>query len=141
MTSQPIRLDTLPGYALRRAANAMMAELGERLAPMGLRISDVTAMILISTGSDVTASDLARMLDIKRTNMVPLLKRLEDADLVHRRALDGKSQAIDLTEAGSKVLEQAQAEIETFEAGLLQRVPEEHREHLLPALQALYHAA
>lgn len=141
MTSQPISLDTLPGYALRRAANSAMAELGERLAPLGLRISDVTVMILIASGSDVTASDLARMLDIKRTNMVPLLKRLEDAELVRRRALDGKSQAIDLTEAGTKVLDQAQTEIETFEASLLQRVPEEHRPHLLPALQALYHSA
>lgn len=141
MTSQPISLDTLPGYALRRAANSAMAELGERLAPLGLRISDVTVMILIASGSDVTASDLARMLDIKRTNMVPLLKRLEDAELVRRRALDGKSQAIDLTEAGTKVLDLAQTEIETFEASLLQRVPEEHRPHLLPALQALYHSA
>ena len=40
-------LSGLPGFALRRAANAMMAELGERLAEAGLRVSDATVLILV----------------------------------------------------------------------------------------------
>lgn len=138
MASQGLELDQLPGYALRRAANAMMSELGERLDPLDLRVSDVTVMILIDEGADVTASELARRLDIRRTNMVPLLKRLEDRALVNRRALDRKSQAVVLTENGRTVLAQAVKEIVAFEDALLDRVPKAHRAHLLPALRALY---
>ena len=69
-------LPTLPGYALRRAANATAAELAERLAPLGLRQVDASVMILIEANLDVTASALGRALDIQRANMVPLLKRL-----------------------------------------------------------------
>ena len=37
----------LPGYTLRRAANAMMDELGARLAEVDLRVSDGSVLLLI----------------------------------------------------------------------------------------------
>ena len=40
-------LGTLPGYLLRRAANAMMAELANRLGTMSVRISDASVLLLI----------------------------------------------------------------------------------------------
>ena len=43
----PDPLSGLPGFALLRAANAMMAELGERLAEAGLRVSDATVLMLV----------------------------------------------------------------------------------------------
>lgn len=131
-------LPLLPGYALRRAANATAAELASKLAPTGLRQSDVSVMILIGANPGITASAVGRALDIQRANMVPLLKRLEDAGLIERAPIDGKSQGLALTPAGQDKLGQAQALVQAFERDLIARVPAEHRPHLLPALEALW---
>ena len=131
-------LSHYPGYVLRRAAHATGAELAVRLEPLGLRQSDVSMLLLIEANPGITASALGRMLDIQRANMVPILKRMEDADLILREAIDGKSMGLELTPTGLALLARARAEIEAFEAQLLERVPPEHREHLLPALHALW---
>lgn len=131
-------LPRFPGYALRRAANASAAELAARLGEMGLRQSDASALILIAANPDITASALGRQLDIQRANMVPLLKRLEDSGLVERNPLDGKSQGLMLTDAGRATHAGALAVIEAFENELIDRVPAQHRAHLLPALNALW---
>ena len=131
-------LPQLPGYSLRRAAHATAAELGARLADVGLRQVDASVLMLIADDADITASALGRQLDIQRANMVPLLKRLEDEGLIDRQPLDGKSQALLLTEAGRDRLEAALGIIHKFEDELLARIPPRHREHLLPALNALW---
>jgi DNA-binding MarR family transcriptional regulator len=131
-------LSDLPGYALRRAANAMMAELAGRLAQVDLRVSDASVLMVIAGRKDLTSSDIGRMLDIQRANMVPLLNRLEAAGLIERAPLDRKSQAILLTQAGRDKLKQARKVTGKFEKDLMARVPEEHREHLVPALNALW---
>ena len=131
-------LPSLPGYALRRAANATAAELAGRLAEFGLRQSDVSVLILIAENPGVTASAIGRALDIQRANMVPLLNRLEDSALIERAPIDKKSLGLDLTSHGRARLAEARAVVEAFEAELIARVPAAHRPHLLPALEALW---
>ena len=131
-------LPSLPGYALRRAANATAADLAARLTALGLRQSDVSVLILIAENPGVTASAIGRALDIQRANMVPLLNRLEDAALIARTPIDGKSFGLDLTAHGRRQLAEARAVVDRFEAELIARVPPEHRAHLLPALEALW---
>lgn len=131
----------LPGYALRRAANAMMTELGERLAGEGLRVSDATVLMLAGGAARLTASRIGRTLDIRRANMVPLLDRLEAAGLIAREPIDRKSLAIVLTPAGAAKLHRVRGIVAAFEAELLERIPAEHRDHLLPALEALWRGA
>ena len=127
-----------PGYALRRAANATAAELSARLLPLDLRQSDASLLLLVSVNPGATSSALGRALGIERANMVPLLKRLEEAGLIAREAIDGKSQGLRLTPEGQRRLDAARKVIEAFEAELLSRVPAEHRDHLLPALNAIW---
>ncbi|HEX7711791.1 MAG TPA: MarR family transcriptional regulator [Sphingomonadaceae bacterium] len=131
-------LQKSPGYALRRASHAMMAELAERLVGLGLKMADASVLMMIEANAGVTASQIGRALDIRRANMVPLLKKLEDAGLVERAPIDGKSQGLSLTPSGAARLAEARRVIDAFEAGLLARVPEKHRAHLLPALDALW---
>ena len=131
-------LSALPGYALRRAANAMMADLAARLVALDLRISDATVLLLVNDRDDMTSRDIGKVLDIQRANMVPLLNRLERAALVERVPIDRKSLAIVLTASGRKALESVRSVIEQFEADLLSRIPDAHRQHFLPALQALF---
>lgn len=127
-----------PGYSLRRANNALMAELATRLAPLGMRQTEASVMMLIGANPGVTASALGRQLDIQRANMVPLLNRLEDGGLIIRAPIDRKSQGLELTAEGREKLSQVVSEIDRFEREMLDRIPEEHRDHLLPALQALW---
>jgi DNA-binding MarR family transcriptional regulator len=130
-------LAALPGYLLRRAANAMMAELATRLAPTDLRISDATVLLLIADRDDLTSSEIGKVLDIQRANMVPLLNRLEGTGLIRREPIDRKSQAIVLTDAGRKTLNKVRRITQAFENDLMQRIPAEHRPHFVPALKAL----
>ena len=48
----------------------------------------------------MTSSEIGKVLDIQRANMVPLLARLEAAGLIAREPIDRKSQAILLTARG-----------------------------------------
>lgn len=130
-------LSGLPGYVLRRAANAMMAELAERLGAVDLRISDATVLLLVADRADMTSSEIGKVLDIQRANMVPLLNRLESTALIRREPIDRKSQAIVLTHEGQTRLKEVRRITETFEKDLLARIPAEHRDHFVPALQAL----
>ena len=127
-----------PGYALRRAANATAAELSARLAALDLRQSDASLLLLVAVNPGATSSALGRALGVERAYMVPLLKRLDEAGLIGREAIDGKSQGLRLTPAGLRRLSEARKIIEAFEAELLARVPAEHRDHLLPALNAIW---
>jgi DNA-binding MarR family transcriptional regulator len=127
-----------PGYALRRAANATAAQLAARLGAIGLKQVDASVLLFLDANPAITASALGRQLDIQRANMVPLLKRLEDAGLIARNPIDGKSQGLVLTDHGRAKLVEARAIIETFEAELFARIGEDHRNHLLPALDALW---
>ena len=131
-------LADLPGYALRRAANAMMAELSARLAPIGLRIADASVLLLIADRSNMTSSEIGGILDIQRANMVPLLNRLEGAELIARKPIDRKSQAVVLTAKGKACLAEVKLITTSFESELLGRIPPEHRPHFVPALQALW---
>ncbi|RZJ96366.1 MAG: MarR family transcriptional regulator [Novosphingobium sp.] len=115
----------------------MMAELAERLGKVDLRISDATVLLLVADRADMTSSEIGKMLDIQRANMVPLLNRLEASGLIRREPIDRKSQAIVLTDEGRKRLIDVRRITETFEADLLARIPDEHRDHFVPALQAL----
>ncbi len=129
-----------PGYTLRRAANAMMAELARRLATIDLRIAEASVLLLIEHRTDATASEIGRVLDIQRANMVPLLGRLEEAGLIERRPIDGKSQAVLLTALGHQRRAEADAITTAFEDDLMARIAPEHRDHLVPALGALWRA-
>src|SRR5690606_22606409 len=110
-----------PGYALRRAANATAAELSARLASLDLRQSDASMLMLVASNPGATSSALGRALGIERANMVPLLKRLEEAGLIEREAIDGKSQGLRLTAEGQRRLTDARKVIEGYEDELLAR--------------------
>ena len=114
-----------------------MAQLGQRLAPLDLRISDASVLLLVAGRRDLTSSEIGKALDIQRANMVPLLNRLEGAGLIRREPIDRKSQAIMLGEAGLMRLKQVREITARFEQDLLEKIPALHRPHLVPALQAL----
>jgi DNA-binding MarR family transcriptional regulator len=131
-------LATLPGYVLRRASATALTELNQRLAPIGLRHADVALLLLVDACPGLTQSDAGRILDIQRANMVPFVGRLRQLGLVDRRRVDGRSQALTLTDAGRALLARARTIVSASERTLLNRVPKQLRPMVLPILLALW---
>ena len=115
-----------------------MAELNERLAPLGLRHADVALLLLVDSRPGLTQSDAGRILDIQRANMVPFVARSRQLGLIERRRVDGRSQALTLTGGGRALLARARAIVSAHERALLNRVPKPLRPMVLPILLALW---
>ncbi len=127
-----------PGYILRRASTAAMAEFASRIVVLGLRTSEATILQIVAENPGISQSALGRMLDIQRANMTPIAARLEARGLMRRLPSDGRSLGLELTDEGHLLAEKARAVIDAFETDLTNRIPPEHRAHLMPALLALW---
>lgn len=104
------------GYLMRRASAAMMARLGNALAPLGLRPVEATILLLIAANPGCSQSDIGRQLGIKRANMVPLMAGLLAKRLIDKSMGDGRTYALSLTEPGEQAriaAEQVMAELES----------------------------
>jgi DNA-binding MarR family transcriptional regulator len=126
------------GYVLLRAVGAVRAELKARLADENLHVSEAGVLQLVGDRKDLISSEIGKVFDIERANMVVLLDRLETAGLIQRVPLDKKKRAIVLTAAGREKLRRVNRITAQFESDLIAKVPAEHRKHLLPALKALW---
>ncbi len=131
-------LANFPGYALSRASAKMLGRLAERLAPLNLRRADATILVQIEANPGITPSALGQIVAIKRANMVSLVSRLEKSGYISRNALDGRSFALNLTEKGTNICGDVKEILKLHEDRLMARIPEEHRDHFVPALKALW---
>jgi DNA-binding MarR family transcriptional regulator len=131
-------LANLPGYALRRAAATIQAEFAALLEPLGLRPTDASILVLIDANPGITQSALGLNLGVQRANMVPLVARLEDNGYISRIAVDGRSFGLELTKAGAEVCGTIKEAIKIHQQQINARIPEVHRDHLVPALKALW---
>ncbi len=96
VTSPSNPLEQLLGYQLRRASQAMMADLGAELAELELRVTEMSVLLVIDENPDITQSEIGRVLAIQRANMVPLTTQLERRGLIRRGATIGRAQALRL---------------------------------------------
>lgn len=131
-------LGRLPGYNLRRASTAILSELTDGLSELELRPTDASMLITIGNQPGITPSQLGKILGIQRANMVPMVARLEERSAIVRIKRDGRSFGLELTQEGSELCAHAKAVLISYEERFLLRVPPEHREHLVPALRALW---
>ncbi len=114
--------DSHSGYLLRRASNAIIGELAQRLDVIGLKVSEASILLLIEHNPRITQSDLGRMLGIKRANMVPLAAGLESRGLVTRQPVNGRSHGLILTETGKATCTNARAIMAEQERFILERL-------------------
>jgi DNA-binding MarR family transcriptional regulator len=131
-------LTRLPGYVLRRASAATVAELNQRLLPLDLRQAEAACLLLIDASPGLTQSEIGRILEIQRSNMAPFVLRLESRGLIQRKQVDGRSQNLILTRLGQSVVARARKVVEAYESALIRRVPEKLRPMVLPILMALW---
>jgi DNA-binding MarR family transcriptional regulator len=131
-------LRNLPGYALRRASAAMMARFAERIAPLELRFTEATVLVLVRANPGIAQTTIGQLLDIQRANMTPIITRLEKRGLLDRRRLDGRTNGLHLTDEGGRVAKEVRIAMDAHEAELIARVPAGYREGFVPALLALW---
>lgn len=127
-----------PGYLLRRASVAAMADLAGRLGSQGLRPSEATILLAIDANPRATMSDVGRLLGIASANMAPLIAGLEARHLVERTRVDGRSQAMTLAPRGRSVAIRIKAIVAEHEAHLLERIPVSARGAFLEVLRAIW---
>ncbi|WP_233159757.1 MarR family winged helix-turn-helix transcriptional regulator [Pseudonocardia sp. MH-G8] len=101
-TSDLLRLDRQVCFALSVAARNVVALYRPLLEPMGLTHPQYLVMLALWERSPRSLSDLASVLSLDPGTLSPLLKRLESAELVVRRRVQGdeRTLAIGLTERG-----------------------------------------
>ena len=136
MVFDPLR--GFPGYALRRASNAALAELTPKLSELHLRLTEATVLIAILHNPNITQSEVGRMLGIASANIAPLIGRLDERGLIQRNPFDGRSHGLDLTEAGRELATDEFDIVQTHEDGLLRRLPLEQRLIFIDTLNAFW---
>jgi DNA-binding MarR family transcriptional regulator len=104
-TAVALGLDDLVGYNLRRAYGVQMQRFTSVFGPLSIRPVQMSILGLIYENPGLRQSELGKMLDIKRANMVPLLDELGHRGLVRRRPADTdrRSHVLELTPAGKKL--------------------------------------
>jgi DNA-binding MarR family transcriptional regulator len=115
-TSPDAVMERRLGYQLRRASAAMMADLGASLAPLVLRPVEATMLIIVGENPGITQSAIGRALGIQRANMAPLMMVLVARGLIDKSPADGRSHALELTDAGAALREQAEEVMDAHEA-------------------------
>ncbi|MHB1870911.1 MAG: MarR family winged helix-turn-helix transcriptional regulator [Steroidobacteraceae bacterium] len=114
-----------------------MGRFAARLAGLELRPAEASVLLVIGSNPGATQSEIGRLLGIASANMAPLAARLVKRDLIVRRAVDGRSQGLTLSDAGRRVVQKVRKVIDELEADLLARIPQADRTAFLKVLGIL----
>ncbi|WP_051424596.1 MarR family winged helix-turn-helix transcriptional regulator [Pseudomonas sp. URMO17WK12:I4] len=129
-------LDTLVGYALRRAQMKVFQHLVGNLAEHDLRPAQFTAMVIIDNEPGLMQADLARQLAIEPPQLVPLLNKLESRGLAQRvrGVQDKRAYGVFLTKAGIALLGKLKAIAVASDEAATATLDEDERAQLLRLL-------
>jgi DNA-binding MarR family transcriptional regulator len=129
-------LGSLVGYAVRRANNRIMTDLGICLAPLGLRPATFAILATIDAHPGIIQAGVGAILGIQRANLVPLLSELAGRRLIERRPAphDNRAQALILTATGKDLLHEASREVRMHEDRMLMQLDARDRETLVALL-------
>lgn len=131
----------LLGYHLRRLSLLVMADFTEALAPLDLKPAEASVLYVVGAAAGLTQSDIGKMLGIKRANMAPLIAGLMRRGLVARVRVDGRSQALRLSEAGQAARAAAWAANLAHEARMFGGLDSTERARMAAQLRDLWQAA
>lgn len=115
-----------------------MQKLARELAPLDLRPSEASVLLVIEANPNITQSEIGRILDIAGANMAPLISRLDRRELLARQPVDGRSHGLELTGAGRTLCARAKKIMSSHEERLFRKIPAAHRADFVAALQALW---
>jgi DNA-binding MarR family transcriptional regulator len=133
-------LEALVGYNARRAWLIISGVFAERMAPYGLKQIDFSVLSLLAHNPGATSRQLCNTLDILPPNLVSLVATLDSRGLIERKPHphDGRAVGLHLTEAGDKLIREAEQTVMQLEADASARLTPRERETLIRLLQKIY---
>jgi DNA-binding MarR family transcriptional regulator len=134
-------LPDLLGYHLRRAQTAVFKHFGEEVGAEEDITPGLFGMLqVIAANSGLAQSRLAEAMEVDRSTIVTAIDQLESRGLVARvpSRRDGRSYALQLTEAGRRALRRTEDLVLRHEAALASVLTVEERETLIRLLVRLY---
>ncbi|SMC42349.1 MarR family winged helix-turn-helix transcriptional regulator [Novosphingobium sp. B1] len=97
-------LDPLLGFHLVRTATMALRAVNQAYGDLGIRHPDAAVMMAIEANPGITQSAIGRMLNIQRSNMVPMVTRLTERDWIVREPGAGKTIRLFLSPEGKTTM-------------------------------------
>lgn len=132
-------LDTLVGYAIRRAQISIYEDFLAALAPWDITPQRFSALTLIAGNPALKLTDLARILGIARSGAVQLVDQLQAMGYVTRRdaATDKRAYALMLTPQGKRAHARITRAVLDHDQRISARLSEAERRKLIELLGRL----
>lgn len=141
MTPSPVKSETLDrfvGYHMKCAFDVVREDLRITLEPFDLGMLTYSALVLIVGNPGLSQMQLATALDIKQSNVVAIVDRLEQQKrIVRNRVLnDRRARALTATQAGQHLCGQAVMAVKAHEDRLFARLDIGKRDALTTVLSS-----
>jgi DNA-binding MarR family transcriptional regulator len=133
-------LEDLVGDNLRRASALALNDFAVEFSDLGLRPVLYGMLATVAQHAGISATELCRVLGIRRANMVPLITELEQQGLTERvsDAADRRVQRLYLSARARRVVPRLQLRIRQHEDSLLHSLTRPERAVLLQLLQRIW---
>lgn len=132
-------LDTLLGYAVRRAQIRLYEDFVFSLAPWGITPPRFSAMVIVSRNPGLKPIQLAKVLGIARSGVVILVDALEELGYMQRHTVpeDRRAFSLSLTEKGQVALRAITEAVRAHDARMAASLSTQEQAHLLSLLGRL----
>lgn len=123
-------------YVIARLERILHQRIAKQIEPLGLNVSQYTALSILGQRSGLSNAQLARRTYITPQAMNQVLEQLSQAGLIerHPHATHGRILTTELTAKGQTLLHHCDQEVERLEREMLQNIQAEEHEHLLHLL-------
>lgn len=130
--------DELLGYHLRRLSVLVMSDFADSLAPLKLKPTDASVLMMIESNPGITQSEVGKALGILRANMAPLIGTLVRRGLIERERVDGRSQAMRLSGSGQSLCRQVKSITREHEKRLFGKLSDAAKTRLIAQIRGLW---
>jgi len=133
-------LQSLLGYNARRAALSIIENFVAGMAEFELRPVDFSVLSVIHHNPGITSRQLCATLSIQPPNLVGMIHRLQQRNLISRlpHPRDGRAMGLHLTDEGLAMARQAEATASMLEEKSAERLTPAERSQLIQLLQKIY---
>jgi DNA-binding MarR family transcriptional regulator len=133
-------LESLVGYNSRRAALFVIEVFMQRMAVYDLRVVDFSVLSLITHNPGITSRQLCNTLGILAPNLVGMVNAMEKRGLIARvpHPHDGRAMGLHLTDAGKKVMQNAEQTATQLEVETTAHLTATERATLMRLLKKVY---
>lgn len=132
-------LDSLIGYAIRRAQIRIYEDFVESLAPWNITPPRFSALQIIARNPELKLTDLAQILGIARSGAVLLVDALESMSLVQRlpSPTDRRAYGLALTDVGRQTLTEVTRTVCEHDARIAAGLSDQEQQMLRAMLEKL----